>query len=722
MAVSDFWLLMPHVVGIVAFVLAVFPKNKKSMQSLSGLVVCMSFVLFRFHQWCTLVETYRAEVGFTSNAESMTAHDVRSWFENTRWREHGECFDGLNGTELNRFSGFDFFQRMCSDCGYLHDSSSNKENNCDSVALSAWLAWHNGQQESILQIAVVIFTLSGMNFDAKNGFSPEINDHVVLDFAITLTLALFCVWAVFHLLYLRLTRTGEPLCDEQHVCIFDLDFLPTRTKTLFSHELTYKRILVRGCYKDIFETVQQNFQRHNYQTIQGTPGIGKSLFGVLYILELTRLIKAREEAWYKNITHILYEHCQQEGNYTCYYVYDVWTGLWKKNDEQNHRRFFDRYCDNVFLLKDGACRYDPDERKGRFLWISSPRSRHMRKLEESMSANSVIMGPWDDTDIKKAVDYNCINLSMFCDLKGTAEQIMKDFLEDTSFTKEDLADQKITAEPVKNVRTKIFTALAKDLGYVGRRLCHPTKHYRKQKLAIADLKRGEKTFQSLQTLAEGKSLDLQSIEWAHALVTMIPDDSDMNYIQVPASTRVSRAISLYIKDYNLQQVENSLGILQGTQLGIQFECYAHKRLCSEQMFEAESLDGKPPLRWKGCTRAEMFDAKDLNKLTVNPTVYYQPSQSNFPVVDSFTGSMMFQMTVRGDRKHGIKCRARDFVSLGEKLQCSLNGPIPLVFVVHESIYETFQRQDFVDSNNKVFNGQGGFQNLLQYKLKFNKIY
>ena len=101
---------------------------------------------------------------------------------------------------------------------------------------------------------------------------------------------------------------------------------------------------------------------------------------------------------------------------------------------------------------------------------------------------------------------------------------------------------------------------------------------------------------------------------------------------------------------------------------------------------------------------------EVAALVLEEKKYYVPTDPNYAVVDSWSGTSMFQMTVSLD--HPIKSGAKQYKALRGK------GLTRLIFVVPKKHALVFAQQPLVDAKGKVHEEGplGGWNSVPQFVL------
>jgi hypothetical protein len=466
-----------------------------------------------------------------------------------------------------------------------------------------------------------------------------------------------------------------------------------------------RRIFVRECYTDIFDNIWNLYhqsQRRTTVTLTGTPGIGKSLFGLIFLIELIRFLRSGK-ASRENLCgglglglngRIVYEHVRAVGSAATYYLIDTETKVIAKQYEKPADWLDDK---NVFLVKDGPC--DDYDVSCQVLWVSSPRAGSFQKASE-LGENTLVMPPWTPDEIVACWTADCAPANLFPLPTSDKGRLARTAGEEALSTLDETLPEDAKHEAV----LRRWTA---DLGPVARRVFNPTDGYTKLHAAL-----GHDLFkEGLDKLAEvATSQDVggeaNKFKTSHRLLLMIPSGDLTTYTFVPSSAKIARTILRKSLETDLKSAQSLLGKITGANRGLVFEPYAHFVLSTGGTFTIRSLpaDGEnaealEELVLPSSMPTVDVDNKDLVALVLQDGTYYQPTDPCFAVVDSWTTLVMFQMTV--GLSHPIKSNSKQFKALKGK------GPARIIFVVPKDIEGRFQRQQLVLADGKPSKGAGG---------------
>lgn len=475
-----------------------------------------------------------------------------------------------------------------------------------------------------------------------------------------------------------------------------------------------QRIFVRACYKQLFAKIWKLYDSEQRVTVTltGTPGIGKSLFGLLFLIELIRFLrhnKASSATLASGLGleldgRIVYEHVQAVEGDAAYYLVNSTTGAVTKQYAKPEDWLDDP---KVFLIKDGPCKiYDVS---CQVLWVSSPRAGSFQKASE-LGKNTLIMPPWTADELVECWRADCAPANLF-------PMPTDDFGARARIAGKEAVDALDEALPADAKDEAVLRRWAADLGPVARRVFGPSVAYVSLDAAL----RHDMYKEDLEKLVDAATSqdaggESSRFKTSHRLLLMFPSKDFSTYEFIPSSVKIGHTILRKSLRTDLKQARTLIGKLTGTNRGLVFEPYAHYMLSKAGgRFTIRSLqeDGKEEqLELPVDSATVEVDNKDVMDLVLDDR-YYLPTDPCFSVVDSWTKLDMFQMTV--GLSHPIKSTSKQFTALKGK------GPERIIFVVPKDIAGNFQRQPLVLANGKLpanscGGPKGGWNDLPQFVL------
>ena len=502
-----------------------------------------------------------------------------------------------------------------------------------------------------------------------------------------------------------------------------------------------KRIFIRQFYFAAFKSIwyRLNISEPERLYITGTPGIGKSLFGLLFLVELVRFLKAAGASpdqlapFGMGLSgHIVYEYVKTEGDPPQFYLIDTASNsIVKFHDHDIASEWTDD--PHTFLIKDGPCREYPTHCS--VLWISSPRSASFDKSQSTeLELKTYIFQPWTDDELIDCVRCNCAPKELLEPYVPSAEVdgpagggkafkmiVMPEeaALAPVSFGAETAAQEAIVAldeeSSPEERRTAIIRRWSADLGPVPRRVFGPIPGYVQLQAALNDL--GNADLDELESYATRSDAAIiggsNKFKHSHRLLLMAPNNGALTYELIPASVRIGRRILMKKFMNDIRAAQSLMGKVMGTHLGLVFEPYAHFVLAQEHTYIIHNLASGEPEEFKTdqCATVDIDNKTVLDRQlpVFEEKKYYIPTDPTFAVVDSWTKQAMFQVTV--SLSHPIKSASKQFLALRRA-----DGPQRIIFVVPKEKAKDFKHQPCVKSDGTGLNPQGGWNGVRQYVL------
>lgn len=490
--------------------------------------------------------------------------------------------------------------------------------------------------------------------------------------------------------------------NQDEASFFDEEFVDVGKPKPFGQRLPRSRIFNRTCYMDLFNLICSSQEK--VIILMGSPGIGKSPFVILFLLEVTRLYHCGQlPNTFKHILHIVYEHPLL-----------IWTGytdfclidLEQKSIESIQLDKAQKFCTapTTFFLKDGSCLKFFIECP--CLWITSP-SSHAAEMLGREGVGALFVPPFETEELIKCYESGSAPEDLFSlsGSDGPAFRAMTEVMEQY--------DEKDDFDTVQ--APAIIARWAADLGPFAHRVFRPRRAYYALKRALNQL--SSETFADILRFAKSGESG-KNFNFSHSLLTMRTTDF-RQYTLAPATTRI------------LSQIYVSLmGRLGGVRLGTVYEPYCHEVFCNVEGFQIEAmrLDGetagsKKVFDFGKVIRKDVTNA-DLATHPLSAEDYCVPTDSQFPAVDAWTTQGMLQMTAAADGKHPIKSAAKLF----KKLEARKDIPSVIIFIVPRHLFATFKAvgtQAYMCTDGRVpaHGGppHGGWNNLEQYLAVLGSI-
>jgi hypothetical protein len=472
--------------------------------------------------------------------------------------------------------------------------------------------------------------------------------------------------------------------------IFDEHVVNVQDTDPFGQRVPTQRIYVRECYRALCPYIFELLGKKMKLVLTGSPGIGKSLFGLLLIIEFVRrVMSGLLSEVLQGINHILYEHVRLEGSEPSYYIIDIECKSIKFAIE---RRDIVSYINSkeTLLVKDGACNeYD---HKCPSVWISSPRPKSLRKYIEESNVRRLCVPPIETDEIVACFLAGCAPHNLFelqeCGSEHPARVAMNEAFSQFGDDDENACVSRQIAA---------INRWAADLGPCVRRVFNPAIFYKKQQAALSEL--CDEDYRTILNIADHGDSTGDRFKVTHALLTMCVRAPFVEYVLAPASKAILKKIWNLKREEDMGRARELMGRLEGARLGLIYEPYCHEIICDESGYKATArcLVGRRPGETKewdfGALRRCAVSAGDFGSHSPMDGEYYVPDDPTFPVVDAWTTKGMFQMTVAST--HPIQSGAKLFKALRDK-----KVPGVIFFVVPQRLYAEFPAQELVLGDGK----------------------
>ncbi|KAL1520261.1 hypothetical protein AB1Y20_023730 [Prymnesium parvum] len=524
----------------------------------------------------------------------------------------------------------------------------------------------------------------------------------------------------------------------------------------FGQKVPEGRIFKRECYEKLMSKVFKAFERNRQVLLTGTPGVGKSLFGLLFLLELIRRIRAvrahadaEHASWLTTLGGcIVYQHktsSRADSMFnTRFYVIDAVT----ENIFLTNRPPSECLERTTFLIRDGPC--DSTDFDGYTFWASSPRPDDFQRCTNA-DAQLFYMPAWTEAELIECWQRRCAPASLFSQLTQEATssalpshvtaalEVLIDFCELELVLRHGLWENEVSAEIHKCLAEKVgepayqeavLRRWIADLGPVARRAFDPKTGYRKLGSALR-LGRDQLEIVQLASFLQDRRYadDTSKFNDAHALliVQATPDFDSFSFS--PSSPAVGKQILSTMLHDELETAQTLLWRIQGTNKGLVFEPLAHHLLrTSNNVFTAYRL--AKPKETMAVQLGNLQECKVEDDEICQPAFkikemnYYMPTSGSFPVVEAWTSHYLFQMTVSSltdAHAHPIKSTSKLFLELLKRYE---GNPPKLIFVLpksEEKEVEQMKPQALVRADGKPLDAstnvpQGGRNNLEQFVL------
>ena len=462
------------------------------------------------------------------------------------------------------------------------------------------------------------------------------------------------------------------------------------------------RIFVRKCYHELEHAIWRALNAEARVTIllTGTPGIGKSVFGLWFIFKLVHFLKTAR-ASVDNLARfgqglngtIVVEHVTNPCDTPTFYVIDVTASTIHSTSDRPMSLLRNKH---TLLVKDGPC--TNSDILCSALWISSPRADSFQKGTELLVGCTYVMPPWDDDELVDCWRSGCV--------------VMRPLDAPTLLIAEAVFDA-LDSDADDDAKTEaLLRRWSGEFGPVPRRVFNPAMAHSKLAGALADL--GGEDIKALAGIATAARVAGESnkLKHSHRLLLMVPSQDYTAFDFVPSSVAIGRKILQKQLSEDLEYAQSLMGKLAGAHLGLVFEPYAHRTLATGGTWAIRGLAGDNKEELLVLPSLDTIDVRDneVPALVLEEKKYYVPTDPNYAVVDSWSGVNMFQMTV--SLGHPIKSGAKQYKALSRK------GLTRLIFVVPKKHALAFAQQPLVDAKGKVHERGplGGWNSVPQFVL------
>ncbi|RHZ53526.1 hypothetical protein Glove_441g117 [Diversispora epigaea] len=448
-------------------------------------------------------------------------------------------------------------------------------------------------------------------------------------------------------------------------------------------------IYIRKCYNDLLNIVlDDNIRRLR---ISGNPGIGKTFFGyyLLYHLALS------------NKTVIYDIHTMSESNQVILFEQEKAFYLHRTHDANEIRRYLDD--SNVWHIVDGK---KSDEVDAKTILICSPMKHYYKGFDKYIGTTIRYMPVWEwkEIDACRVMIYNHLEESEIKQLFFKWGGIPRFVLEKAS----DQTQQNLLEEAIARCDEKIFNYIGESdiRDEVSHKLIHICTN------PLIDESEDD------ESEDDGSDIEIESDEEVEYFNEEPYTLKTIAFASEHVGGKVTEKLKTSILDRLRTEFELSLteGI-NNPYLGSCFEQMAHRMLRNGGTFEVRSLEPND-------SRRELTqDIKKQNEIltfsaiqTIEDGKYYRPDNKNFPSIDAIIApDTLFQITTA--MNHPIKIIG--LKRLYNKL--AKTGEISFYFVVPAELYDYYQKQKFIVTNNSIARKMPGWikNRIKQYALKID---
>jgi len=154
---------------------------------------------------------------------------------------------------------------------------------------------------------------------------------------------------------------GWALSEPDKGSVFDADVVDFKDDKVLGHYLPANKMYIRACYKTLAPRIWPLLQHAPGVTLLGTPGIGKSLFGILLLIEVLQWLREKKVVKLKSTT------------VAWPVVYATETDHFIFSGDCTIRKIGGSFHGTAgFLILDGKAPYSPSSTRA-CIWLSAPR-------------------------------------------------------------------------------------------------------------------------------------------------------------------------------------------------------------------------------------------------------------------------------------------------------------------------------------------------------------
>ncbi|CAB4376823.1 unnamed protein product [Rhizophagus irregularis] len=423
----------------------------------------------------------------------------------------------------------------------------------------------------------------------------------------------------------------------------------------------------RSCYGYLRDFILNDKLLNRY-CITGNPGIGKSYFGRLMLVELLKRQKS-----------VLIDY---EG-FTAWIEPNGSLLKIKDEDRSTYRQVVGQK--DVWCIIDSLMPKFNHDLTGKFIMVSSPKKQVIEKFTKAQKSKKFYMPTWDINEL-----YEC--------------------------------QEKLYKEVDRNLIGKKFELC----GGIARWIFDTAMTSNDIKLII----RGAISDNNLRSMLRSQGELFSGDEFSHKLIHIKSDnETGIPYTkaecvftsQFVEDECLRRFQKNHIEDLRAF-IEDSKNIAEMSVLrGKMFEMWSHAKICKGGIFQVRNLENglqfnEESVTFENLTKVDFSDIKDVN---IRPGVYYQPVAKNYQSIDSYIHpNNLFQITI-ADR-HGVK--QEKLKEYKDKNILNQGDEIRLYFIVPEESFRSYKQQNYLDGSKKAENVPKWIQNIKQYALcmKYDK--
>lgn len=424
--------------------------------------------------------------------------------------------------------------------------------------------------------------------------------------------------------------------------VFKEEFVDVGSTKPLGQVVDSRKIYVRECYKDLAPKMQELLENEDNEAVivTGSPGVGKSLFGILFLVNVVKAMRDRTtKGRLESITNVLYEQARSTGG-SSHYLVNVASA--KIVMIPNQKAWQYQTSEQTFVIKDGAC--IDNHVVGPMLWVSSPRKDSISQLQKKRSVETRVVPPMEGAELVDCVAKKCYppNLFKIAADDAFSKDAHKAMVEATMEIESEVGEGDVEYEATK--QAAIIMRWAADLGPYTRRVFNPEKGYGEVNNALFEL--NSLSFSLIANIAINETTSGSNFEHSHRLVAVSTCADYKSTNLTPASKAIARKIIDFERKDTMTHVLSLLGQVQGAREGLIFEPYAHHKLSIGGEWEMKKLTALGdvcdklilPIDMKTVTISNeeiLSEHSDDDHPACSQATYYRPESTSFPVVDGW---------------------------------------------------------------------------------------
>ncbi|RGB24662.1 hypothetical protein C1646_594662, partial [Rhizophagus diaphanus] len=402
-------------------------------------------------------------------------------------------------------------------------------------------------------------------------------------------------------------------------------------------------IFNRGCYGYLSKFILDDIDNNTLDRycITGNPGVGKSYFGILMLVELVKRNKS-----------VLIDY---EGFTACIYPNGELLEV-ENHDHMLYGQIAEE--ENMWCIIDNVMPKFNHDLVGKFIMVSSPKKEFIERFTKAPRSETFYMPPWEIDELNEcqSIIYTQIAQDSIKEKFNLCGGVAR-WIFDIAMTLDKI---KLGIEGVLSLIDLKSLLRAQGEHFSGDRFSHKLIH----------IKTNENTTENPYTKAictfasnfvENKCLGKIHKDHIDDLCTFIENSRDISEIAV------------------LREKV--------------FEMWSHSKICKGGEFLVRLLEKGQQVDEEYVIFEDLvkenFD--NINDIDINKGIYYQPISKNYMSIDSYIHpNKLFQITIAD--KHGVKQeKLKEYRNINI---LNLSNEIHLYFVIPEERFRTYKKQNY----------------------------